>query len=442
MTTELLELPMPNQVFQRAKSGTACIPIRAERPVRARIVQGRKAITPWQTTREGIRRVPVGGPYTLEVDVGASKLQRVAGLLVGDLWVLAGQSNMDGCGKLVNLEPPSPLVHCYYYTEQWGIAKDPICRLVDSIDPVHWPSGVDDLDAARENDRKYREIGASLGVRFGKRIVKATGVPVGLIVCSHGGTSIEQWDPGRRDEGGRSLYGSMVRRVRACGGRVAGMLWYQGESNANPQTSSAYKERMRAFIEAVRRDFSTPALPFLQVQLARFFGDANSLPPDHWNRIQQVQLDLTMEMKQVGLVAAIDSALDDIIHINTPSLKRLGDRLAELALVMVYGAKGPGSLAPAHVDFVDTCRTRLRIRYKNVRGRLSPAQDVRGFFVEDPQGNRIALSSARARGNAVLIELERAAEPGSRLWYGRGLNPATNLRDATFAAPVFGPVRL
>lgn len=436
-------LPQPYQVFQRNRQNSGQISFKCKEPLRVSLLKGSEVVVPWKKAAAGLSNIPVGGPYTLLVDAGDGMIEKIPGLMIGDLWVLAGQSNMDGCGKLMNLEPPSPQVHCFYYTEKWGIAKDPICRLLDSIDPVHWPADVQDIQAARAFDYKFREIGASLGVRFGKEIVKATGVPIGLIVCSHGGTSIEQWDPSLKEEGGRSLYGSMLRRVEACGGRVAGVLWYQGESNAVPATAGTYKAKMRAFIETVRQDFGAPSLPFLQVQISRFFGGPEFFTPDTWNLVQQVQLELAQEMKNVGIVSAIDSTLDDIIHIDTESLKRVGTRLAELALSMVYGKKTPrNGLMPATVEVHPKDRRVVRIVFKNVRGKLMPPKGVLGFYVENSTGERIAILDARAEDKQVTLILEKSLDRGAKLWYGRGFNPRTNLRDTQFAAPVFGPVVL
>jgi sialate O-acetylesterase len=438
-----IQLPAPNQVFQRGPDGKAAIPIRAGGPVEARLLKGREVVLLWKTTETALEGAPAGGPYTLEVRTSQGT-QSVSGLMVGDLWLLIGQSNMDGCGKLTGIEPPSKMVHCFYYDEQWGVAKDPLCRVYDSVDPVHW-SGLSEpeRDKARTEDHRFREYGAGLGVRFGKEISKLTGAPVGLVMCSHGGTSIEQWAPELKDQGGQSLYGSMLRRVQACGGVIAGALWYQGESNAmSPETVPHYKERMQRFIASLRADVGAPNLPFIQVQLSRCFFNGDPAVPDNWNRIQQTQLDIALETPNVSLVAAIDASLSDAIHIDAQSGRRLGKRLAQVAAGMAYGVEGPAFLRPQEVSLEQDGERRILVRYGQVRGKLSPASDIWGFYVEDHEGRRVGITSARSSGAAVALELDQPVKSGAKLWYGRGLNPATNLRDDALAAPVFGPVRL
>jgi sialate O-acetylesterase len=125
------------QVFQRGADNRADIALEgtaANGPVEARLVL-RGVSAPgfdWQaiaTAKDGkwsgqLRGVPAGGPYTLEIRAGGGAVaDRVTGLLVGDLWVLAGQSNMEGVGNLVDVEPPSALVNSFDQTDRWGVAE-------------------------------------------------------------------------------------------------------------------------------------------------------------------------------------------------------------------------------------------------------------------------------------------------------------------------------
>ena len=72
--------------------------------------------------------LPVGGPYEIE---GARDI------LVGDLWVLAGQSNMEGVGDLIDVETPSPYVRSFQSREEWGMAEEPLHWLGESPRVVH-----------------------------------------------------------------------------------------------------------------------------------------------------------------------------------------------------------------------------------------------------------------------------------------------------------------
>ncbi|HPP76059.1 MAG TPA: sialate O-acetylesterase [Armatimonadota bacterium] len=463
---EFMSCPQPYRVYQRSADNIASIDVSGElsKPING-ILEARLYKKPaetlsrfdWQqietdgrTFSGQLENVPVGGPYTLELRIRDNNttrvIKRIPGLLVGDLWILAGQSNMEGCGKLINLEPPSKYVNALYFGDYWAIAKDPLCWFDEAVEPAHWVTPESEKRAeAAKRDRAFRDFGGGLGVRFGKEIYKATGIPVGLIQCAHGGTSLAQWSPKLKDKGGESLYGSLLRRVNLAGGKVTGCLWYQGEADAMDFGGKDYKELTKDLIENLRSDLSRPDLPFLYVQLSRFHTwDANS-PRTAWNKVQNDQLLLEREMENVAFAASIDGTLSDPIHLDSLSQRKLGVRLAKLARKLVYNESnielGP---RPGKIEFIDNTRREIKIDYNCVNGSLMPARDIRGFLVEKDE-QPIAITSCKrgSDGCSVIIKLAEPAPNGANLWYGRGLYPVVNLTDkAGFAAPVFGPVTL
>ena len=120
--------------------------------------------------------------------------QVVGPVFVGDLWVLAGQSNMEGVGDLIDVTPPHPMVMNLGMNGKWARAEEPLHWLVDSPDPVH--SGNPNDRAGRSaQQHRTRAKGAGLGLPFAVALVEQTRVPIGLVACAHGGTSMEQWNP-------------------------------------------------------------------------------------------------------------------------------------------------------------------------------------------------------------------------------------------------------
>jgi len=385
----------------------------------------------------------------------------VANIIVGDLWILAGQSNMEGWGDLKDVEEPHPLVHCFTMGHRWELAVEPLHYLADSPDPVH--SGLaDSLDPAlsrgplarakneeerrriREEIRSTRVKGAGLGLPFAKELVRRTGVPIGLIASAHGGTSMTQWDPALRDRGGASLYGSMLAQVKNAGGKVRGVLWYQGESDANPDAAPRFAERFKKLVEAFRADFGE-GLPFYYVQIGRFVVDGAS--SQHWDAIQELQRQAESEIRGVAMVPAIDLPLDDLIHVGTNGLKRLGARLAKIADRELFGntsiERGPRleSVVSSPTD------NTIRVRFANVNGRLSPVDDIKGFSLTGADTSTLRIIfNARVDPDApstVILELQRPLPDGAQLWYGRGLDPVCELvDDEDMAVPVFGPVAI
>ena len=370
----------------------------------------------------------VGGPY----EVGGAK-----NVLVGDLWILAGQSNMEGSADLVDVETPHPLVHSFQSREEWSPAEEPLHWLGESPRVVHhaiWGMTKPESIPPRDPNRNK---GAGLGLTFAKEMVGQTGVPIGLIPASHGGTSMQQWDPALRDQGGESLYGATRERFRAVGGKVAGILWYQGESDANPTDAAKYAQRMTTLIQSFRADFQAPNLPFYLVQLGGFVTEPSQDMLIGWNQVREIQRTLPETLANVGMVAAIDLGLDDGIHIDTQSLKTLGKRLAAIAL----GKPAPALKSTAF----EASNGWLRVSFDHVQGGLKAAGRPTGFSLRDADGRDMPLIyKVILDGSDALLKItEPASLRGANLWYGWGLEPYVNLTDAAGAAvPAFGPVRI
>lgn len=374
-----------------------------------------------------ILELPVGGPYTV------GKAQNI---LVGDIWLLAGQSNMEGVGDLVDVEKPSPFVHSFQSREEWAIAEEPLHWLDESPRLVHHllrerqqvPNRIPQRDPNRLN-------GAGLALTFAKERYIRTGIPVGLIPCAHGGTSMQQWDPRKRDEGDASLYGALLKRFEKIGGKIAGMLWYQGEGDATTEDAELYHQRMDALLHSLRSDLQHPSLPFYYVQIGRYVYDATANPG--WSAIREAQRTWHIAHPDTAMVSAIDLELDDFIHIGTQGLKRLGRRLADCA----DGLRAPVLASVA----LENDPARIRLTFSNVRGGLHSPGLPAGFSLHTSDGTPVpAIYKITLNENTVLLHLTPDALPGdTTLWYGYGANPYCNIHDATDAAiPAFGPVML
>ncbi len=403
----------------------------------------------WTAELKGIR---VGGPYKLEVRVTGvpASVQSVDDLWVGDLWVLAGQSNMEGVGNLVDVQAPVEAIHSFNMADAWGVARDPLHRLRSSADAVHWAKNEkgdpERWTVEREDEEIYnrRKKGAGLALPFALELYRRTGVPIGLIPCAHGGTSMDQWSPAEKAKGGGSLYGATIRRIAAVGGKVKGVLWYQGESDANEKAAPGFAAKFEALIAAFRADTGQADLPFYYVQIGRF---VNNSGPAYWNQVQEAQRLAELKIPRAGMAAAVDLTLDDQIHVSTPDLKRLGRRLARLAAKDLFPGdkesagftKGPRPVS-AKADGAS-----VKVKFDGVNGQLSSDGRISGFSIHDAKGDAVPLIyKARFDPNdATVIQLDVFTKlpAGATLQYGAGKDPYCNIRDtADMALPAFGPI--
>ncbi|MBI3830823.1 MAG: sialate O-acetylesterase [Planctomycetes bacterium] len=449
------------QVLQRVKNAAAAAvegECAAAGPVVARLTAKGKPLPRWKDLKVGsaaggrftvqLKGIPTGGPYKLTLTVGKASVQ-IDELFVGDVWLMAGQSNMQGIGNLAGAPKPHPLVRCLHMDGAWRRAEDPLHLLSISPDAVHSGGSPKTYAEARKEALKGGK-GVGVGVFFALEMLKRTrGVPQGLIATAHGGTSMAQWDPLKKTEGGNSLYYSMLSLWSKTGQPVSGVLWYQGESDCSETASRIYTEKMQAFVAALRADLRLPKLPFLLVQIGRY----TVAGPDSgrwWEAIREYERLLPRSIPNLAVVPAIDLPLDDAIHVGSDGLAELAKRLARPAARLALGDKKerpePEPLA-AEVIAGPTLRgTRsnlVRVRFKNLVGGLRSQGLPSGFALLDMDGAiRQSYFRVNLEKDAAVIYCEpNTINNAAAVLYGPGVNPHCNLYDGRGAAlPAFGPL--
>jgi hypothetical protein len=437
------------QVLQRLGSRGATVQISGETsergPILASISGPKGTLKGWRVRPVGqgargkfsgtLSGIPAGGPYRLELKGGKEKLSLRA-FFVGDVWVMAGQSNMEGSGNRTGAAKPHPLVRAFSMRHEWRLATDPLHILGESPDVCH-NGGAQFSPELGEKARRDAVKGVGAGIFFGREMLNRSGVPQGLIATAHGGTSMTQWDPNAKD----CMYQSMLQSVRATGQPVAGVLWYQGESETNPENVTPYTERMKKLVAATRRDFRLPNLPWVIVQLSHFYENREDVST--WNRIQEQQRLLPDKIKNLETISSIDLPLDDAIHIGAAGYPTLGLRLAEAASQLVYGGKKrPPQLRKAIPgrspvgDYID-------VSFDSVEKGLRAEGAANGFALVDSDGKDLAaVFKVTLHGNVARLHCS-TPPAGASLFYGYGMFPYCNISDGRgLALPVLGPILL
>ena len=392
-----------------------------------------------------VKGLGVGGPYAIDLRIrgearASAEAMTVRDVLVGDVWVAAGQSNMFGCGRRHHALRPVPQVRAFYMDDRWAAAKDPIHNMWAAVDQVH----ADLKGGALPTEEGMSKHGVGPAVAFGQEMHRLTGIPQGLLACAHGGVPMTLWDPKLRKLGGKSLYGAMCRRMKKNGGRIAGVIWYQGEGDTKPDTAPLYTDRMKALVRAFRRVAGSPCLPFVAVQIGRVVSPGTSAVT--WNSIQDQQRRLAGAIRNYAVVPAVDLDLDDLAHIRGADQHRLGRRMANAMYALVAGRKG-GKL-PVDVAGVRAERDALSgacdivVEFANVIGSLRTGARPAGFSICAPDPQRVIYrvdlegSQARLKTTAPMGTLD-----DHLLCYGYGPDPYCNITDeADRAVPVFGPL--
>ena len=392
--------------------------------------------------------IPVGGPYRISLRLVGTDGKAVGqfqadDVLVGDVWILGGQSNMEGIGLLKDAAKPHPLVRAFYMDDRWEPAQDPIHKLCDAVDPVHT-----DLNGGTRIIRE-KVVGTGPGVAFGQKLLQLSGVPQGLISCGHGGTSMAQWDPDLKNLSGKSLYGATLRRFHKNGGKVAGVVWYQGCSDANDDAHKLYTDRMKKLVSSFRSDFSDSKLPFVMVQIAGYFpGQVECETNRMWISIQDQQRRLPEVIDRLLTVPAIDLALDDGIHISGVDQQRLGRRLAQAAWTLMKGKKA--QKPPITLKSIKAVTNRrngcinIEATFGNVEGSLRASGKPTGFSLLNAEHQELhSIYRIDLKDNKAILQTGLGPDydlASISECYGYGVYAYCNITDqADRSLPVFAP---
>jgi len=224
-----------------------------------------------------------------------------------DLYLLVGQSNMAGRGKV---EDSDRVVH----PRVWTLSKSD--EWVPAIDPLHF-----DKPAA---------VGVGLGRTFGLEIAGAfPAASIGLIPCAVGGSPIDAWTPGTLYPPTNSHpWDDAIRRARRAlrDGTLKGILWHQGESDATPELASTYAAKLDDLIARLRKELDAPDVPFIAGQMGQFVEKPWN---DDKRTVDRAHRELPM---RVRLTAFVNSdALGhngDFVHFDAAAYSELGRRYA------------------------------------------------------------------------------------------------------------------
>lgn len=414
-------------VADEAAANQSCV-------VEVRVVAGDTGVAvsrelDWQaaaTTKDGYwqltLQVPAGGLYRLETRCrAANQPEREWSLRgdmrhfwgVGDVWVIAGQSNSAGYGRGAVYDPPELGIHLFRNSEQWTMAFHPMN---------------DATDTAHTVNRERANPAHSPYLHFARLLKQQLHYPIGLVQTALGGSPLSAWNP--TEVGPAVLYHNMMQCISRAGGAVKGILWYQGESDGGPGLAESYADRFQAAVEAWRAALQQPDLPILTVQLNRYYQPPETTPANvdemarAWSLVQEAQRQLARALKQVAVVATLDLPLSDNIHIGPAGNLLLGERLARAALGMVYG-QSVAYCAP------DLQKARLlepeviELSFAHVLDRLDNLdRSANCFKVEDSAGDVPITGVHYPQNHTIQLRLGRPLTGAAVVHGADGYNPA------------------
>jgi sialate O-acetylesterase len=421
-----------------------------------------------------------GGPFEMTVQGTAPGVQpqtiTLDDVLVGDVWVASGQSNMG-----------FELHDAATAAEDLPKAGIPDLRLLDVRQTATlFPQ--DDLEVRGDgwaaSSSETAQHFSAVAWYFAREIEQREHVPVGIVNSSWGGTPVDAWTrigaigrdaslmplfiswgkmienepdnilrekdhqrqideakaqgkpaptfgwtPQLESWGPGMLWNGMIAPITPF--PIRGAIWYQGESNASLDRAPLYGRIFEDMIEDWRHQWGVGEFPFLFVQIANF----NAGPGDGWPQLREQQLK-TLELHNTGMAVTIDIGNPDNIH-PTDKLD-VGLRLARWARALAYGEKievsGPlfreavpeGPAIRAYFDHAKGLKA---------KGGAVTGPQVTGFEVAGADG-KFVPATATIEGETIVASSPEVAQP-MQVRYGWASSPQCNLfnGDALPASP-------
>lgn len=409
-----------------------------------------------------------GGPFQMTVQgtptaesghAAPGQTIKLDDILVGDVWVASGQSNMEF------------MMHqAATADEDLPHAANPRIRLL-VVKRAASPYAQDDIDSdgwAASSPETAHDFSA-VAWYFGREIEQKENVPVGIIDSTWGGTVAESWTRLTALGEDASLAPLFVSRgemtdreatalledkwqqqqiaeAKTAGkpepqfpwhpeldmwapgmlwnGMIApltpfpirGVIWYQGESNSALQRAPLYGRLFRTLIEDWRRQWGEGDFPFLFVQISNF----TSGPQEDWATVREGQL-RALELRNTAMAVTIDIGNPDNVH-PTDKLD-VGLRLARAARALSYGEKIEYS-GPLYRQ-ATTEGNMLRVWFDHAEGLTAKGGPLTGFEVAGRDG-KFVPAAARIEGETVVVMSPAVPEPVT-VRYGWANSPECNL---------------
>jgi sialate O-acetylesterase len=420
-----------------------------------------------------------GGPYTLTVQ-GKNRVQ-FKDVLVGEVWVCSGQSNME-----------MHLDRCFEANQAIAAAKNPKLRLF-TVTKTTAPGPLDKVKGEwKECTPETAPSFSAVAYYFGRDLQKALDVPVGLIHTSWGGTPAQAWTskealnveqslrhyheeladrmekfdpakakaqheaamkkyeealakhkeavakakadgktpptaprkpqvpdaPTKSQSSPSTLYNAMIAPLIPYG--IRGAIWYQGEANAGK--AYEYRTLFPTMIQDWRAQWKQGDFPFLCVQLAPYMKIEDKPTDSTWAELREAQLMATKKLSKVGIAVITDVGEENDIH---PKKKEpAGARLALLARRIAYG-QDIVAMGPLYKKMRSE-GNRVVLSFDNVGAGLEcRGSKLSGFTIAGPD-HKFYTADAEIRGDTVVVSCSAVEKPMA-VRFGWANYPVVNL---------------
>ena len=346
-----------------------------------------------------IKTPAAGGSYTITLQGNNTIV--LEDVLIGEVWVCSGQSNMEWSGtqNLQESKDEAPnatntKIRLFY------VAKSTSAFPQENVDGK-W------VVCAPEEMIKF----SAIGYFFGKNLTQKMNIPIGLINSNWGGTPAETWAPEyviNNDKiikrGSEQLntsqgwphktalaYNAMIYPITNYA--IAGAIWYQGESNV--RTYYAYEKLFTGMIDSWRQQWNKN-FPFYFVQIAPFaygFKNVGAL-------LRETQTK-SARHPNTGMVV-ISDLVPDTTNIHPTVKIEVAKRLSDLALNSTYGFTDIACQSPVYTTH-SLEKDKIKIQFANAGNGLMVKGDKISSFEIAGEDKVFVAAQAKISGNSVIV---------------------------------------
>lgn len=360
-----------------------------------------------------------GGPYSVTISDGTPVT--IKNILIGEVWLCSGQSNMEMPVKGFKDQPIIGSNDAIFSSANDNIRLYTVPRSVQRLPQ----------DTSKNSSWKAAEPEAvsnfsATAYFFGKLLYEQLHVPVGLVNISYGGSPVEAFMdentlkafpeikvPAKTDTAKLNnkiatvLYNGMLKPF--LGFTIKGCIWYQGESNNDrPQQ---YETLFPAFVKQIREQSGQGDFPFYYCQIAPYnYNNHAAVNAVNNNSayLRDAQRKGLAKIPNSGMAVLMDIGEEFSIH---PMDKATGSkRLAYMALAKAYGKKGFACESPAYesVSFLNGIAT---VKFTNSPNGLTSYGKPLQYF--EIAGNNKVFRPARASisGGTIIVSSPEVKEP-------------------------------
>ncbi len=273
-------------------------------------------------------------------------------ILIGEVWFCSGQSNMEmplnGFGNCPTLNANEDIAGA----SQWKGIRCATVPHTPATTPQEYCPGKW-MECRPENARWF----SATAFHFARSLNRTLDVPVGILVCSWGGSKVEGWLPREILEAYDDIsidnhtgadylrpmvmYNGMLKPLQKY--TIKGFLWYQGESNVgNPDT---YAGRLNTMVELWRKEWGLGQLPFYFVEIAPYNYGNN----EQGAYLREAQYKAQSLIANSGMISTNDLVEPyEANNIHPRNKTDVGKRLSYMALANTYGIQGIAARGPEY----------------------------------------------------------------------------------------------